>query len=69
MTADESAPLLPPADRSLNGNGRANAAAGQDHDRREKTILSRLLRAVSVENRILFAGFLITLSFSFTQVP
>jgi hypothetical protein len=28
-----------------------------------------LKRAFKVENRILLAGFLITLSFSFTQVP
>ncbi|KAK4210568.1 major facilitator superfamily domain-containing protein [Rhypophila decipiens] len=45
---------------------------GQDHDRHKQkgnTLVSRLLQVVSVENRILFAGFLITLSFSFTQVP
>lgn len=47
---------------------------GQNHDRQEEhkhstSIVSCLLRLISVENRILFAGFLITLSFSFTQVP
>lgn len=30
---------------------------------------SWLRRVLHVENRILFAGFLITLSFSYTQVP
>lgn len=73
MTADETAPLLPDANpsTSINGNGQTNVANGQDHDRSEpkKTIMSRLLQAFSVENRVLFAGFLITLSFSFTQVP
>ena len=36
----------------------------------KKSLSSRLWAAVShVENRLLFAGFLITLSFSYTQVP
>lgn len=69
MTTDESAPLLPEASRSPINGDQANIADGQDHDSREKTLMSRLLQAVSVENRILFAGLLITMSFSFTQVP
>lgn len=70
-TADEYAPLLTEANRSrdIHRNGQENVPDGQDHDRGEKTMVPRLLRAVSVENRVLFAGFLITLSFSFTQVP
>lgn len=34
-----------------------------------KSLSSRLWNALGVENRILLAGFLITLSFTFTQVP
>lgn len=38
-------------------------------DTGRKSFTSWLRTAVSVENRILFAGFLITLAFSYTQVP
>lgn len=33
------------------------------------SVKSWLQRAFNVENRILLAGFLVTLAFSFTQVP
>ncbi|KAK3680913.1 major facilitator superfamily domain-containing protein [Podospora appendiculata] len=65
-TADETTPLLlPPNDVDVNGNGKHNGTLGKGG------IASRLGRALDfgVENRIMFAGFLITLSFSFTQVP
>ena len=53
MTTDERTPLL------SGGDGAAKHERGG----------SWLRRAFGLENRILFAGFLITLSFSFTQVP
>jgi hypothetical protein len=53
MTTDERTPLL------SGGDGAAKQERGG----------SWLRRAFGLENRILFAGFLITLSFSFTQVP
>ena len=45
-----------------------NGVAGPDSKSRS-WLGSWLRRIFDVENRILFAGFLITLSFSFTQVP
>lgn len=53
---DETTPLIRP---SSGTGGKAEASR----------LGSLVRRALSVENRILFAGFLITLSFSFTQVP
>lgn len=38
-------------------------------DAGKSTLKSWVSRIFSVENRILFAGFITTLSFSFTQVP
>lgn len=55
MTADESTPLIANGDATKQGS--------------PPSLVSRLWSAVNVENRILLAGFLITLSFSFTQVP
>jgi hypothetical protein len=54
MTTTETTPLI----ARLDAVGKATSRFG-----------SWLRWAVSVENRILFAGFLITLSFTFTQVP
>ena len=53
-SADETTHLL--SGRPAGGKGGSRAAAW-------------LRRVFSVENRILLAGFLVTLSFSFTQVP
>jgi len=50
-------------------NGSGTAANGAPNKRAGTGLISRLRRALNVEQRILFAGFLITLSFSFTQVP
>ncbi|EAQ84293.1 hypothetical protein CHGG_10697 [Chaetomium globosum CBS 148.51] len=53
-------------------NGGQAAPAGKDEPEswlRRLAIPLRNYLKVDVENRILFAGFLITLSFSFTQVP
>lgn len=63
MAADERTPLLagsPPVPESGDG---AVAVAKRS---RWRSCLSNVFH---VENRILMAGFLITLSFSFTQVP
>lgn len=54
MTTTEATPLIP---RSA-GDSKSKSRLG-----------SWLRRVFSVENRVLFAGFLTTLSFSFTQVP
>lgn len=54
MTANENTPLL---------------ANGDASKQRTPSVASRLWNAVDVEYRILLAGFLITLSFSYTQVP
>lgn len=62
MSGDESTPLLrerPSAHKRRSDHG----------DNKKQGLLSWLRNAGHVENRILFAGFLITLSFSFTQVP
>lgn len=64
---DERTPLLRP------DNAGASVAVASADDDRGGTQTSRsrsCLHAVfHVENRILLAGFLISLSFSFTQVP
>lgn len=59
MTADETTPLI--RSRSRSGSG-SDATASHEEKK------SWLRRIGSVENRILFSGFLITLSFSYTQV-
>ncbi|KAJ3494788.1 hypothetical protein NLG97_g3842 [Lecanicillium saksenae] len=59
MSADERTPLLP---------GTPPAADCGDHPKRSR-LRSCLSNVFHVENRILLAGFLISLSFSFTQVP
>lgn len=61
MAADERTPLIV--------NGDANGIDERDDIPKSKSLSSRLWSALSVENRILLAGFLITLSFTFTQVP
>ncbi|KAK0386044.1 hypothetical protein NLU13_5881 [Sarocladium strictum] len=53
---NETTPLLAERRKSIDSN----------QDERPKSLFSRLF---GVENRILLAGFLITLSFSYTQVP
>lgn len=65
MTADERTPLI--ADDVGNGSSTAHTDVSAAEPR--KSITSRLWSAFSVENRILFAGFLITMAFTFTQVP
>ncbi|KAK3311935.1 major facilitator superfamily domain-containing protein [Apodospora peruviana] len=71
MAADENTPLLA---EGAGANGTGSGTGGiNDVDQTEaqntKRIFSRILEAIGIENRILLAGFLITLSFSFTQVP
>ncbi|ATY59548.1 Major facilitator superfamily transporter [Cordyceps militaris] len=71
MSADETAPLLPGGSGSGAGTAPRPPADGaakqqQQQGRSRPTCLERLFH---VENRILLAGFLISLSFSFTQVP
>jgi hypothetical protein len=63
MAADERTPLI------ANGNGHVVEGVQGDAPKSNKSLSSRLWNAFGVENRILFAGFLITLSFTFTQVP
>ncbi|KAK4445137.1 hypothetical protein QBC34DRAFT_413604 [Podospora aff. communis PSN243] len=60
MTTNETTPLLP--DRVANGKGQADGG-------RRSGFVAALRRGLSIEKRILLTGFLITLSFSFTQVP
>ena len=55
MPVDETTPLLP------DGVGKDK----QQH----RSFCGSIWQKIHVENRILLAGFLITLSFSFTQVP
>ncbi len=48
----------------------ANTPLLPGRDALERGLASRMWAAIShVENRILYAGFLVTLSFSYTQVP
>jgi hypothetical protein len=63
MAADERTPLI------ANGIGHAIDDVQDDAPKSTKSLSSRLWNALGVENRILLAGFLITLSFTFTQVP
>lgn len=72
-TVSERTPLLgqsrPPQDAPSNGNGNGkHRDPPPDGERGCLAWLHDALR-VHVEKRILFAGFLITLAFSFTQVP
>ncbi|KAK1834466.1 major facilitator superfamily domain-containing protein [Podospora conica] len=60
MSADETTPLL---------LGPASDPKSQSESKQRVGVASALWKAFDVEKRILFAGFLITLSFSFTQVP
>jgi hypothetical protein len=60
MSADETTPLL---------SGLADDPKHQTKSKQHVGLASALRKAFDVEKRILFAGFLITLSFSFTQVP
>ncbi|KAK0614381.1 major facilitator superfamily domain-containing protein [Immersiella caudata] len=60
MTTDETTPLL--SERIANGK------VDRDEGRRSR-IAAALRRGIPLEKRILLTGFLITLSFSFTQVP
>lgn len=67
----ERTPLIPkPGDRvngaSLSGNGSHCSLRGEDKEATSKSWASRIF---SVEHRILLAGFLITMAFSYTQVP
>ncbi|KAK3343396.1 hypothetical protein B0T25DRAFT_485703 [Lasiosphaeria hispida] len=67
MVAEETTPLL--SDGANGGSGIGNN--GQPEARRSKLrgLGITLRQAFHAENRILLAGFLITLAFSFTQVP
>lgn len=80
--ASEHTPLLGRVEhvRAADVNGRAAHDAGpggkdahalsrRRHGPHQIALWLRALLKVHVEKRILFAGFLITLSFSFTQVP
>jgi len=60
MATDETTPLL-----------REHIANGKDHrdEGPRARIAAAMRRGIPVEKRILLTGFLITLSFSFTQVP
>jgi hypothetical protein len=60
MTTNETTPLLP--DRVANGKDHCDGG-------RRSRVAAALRRGIPVEKRILLTGFLITLSFSFTQVP
>lgn len=59
MSADERTPLLPDSPPAVDQGDRA----------KKSRLRSCLHNVFHVENRILLAGFLISLSFSFTQVP
>lgn len=72
LDANEHTPLLGRAqqihaDAARNRNDRHPAAKNGDWQQLGVWLKDQL--NVHVEKRILFAGFLITLSFSFTQVP
>lgn len=61
---DERAPLIPKRQRQQ------QRQQGDDITDLKSTKVQRTARQIfSVENRILFAGFFITLAFSYTQVP
>jgi hypothetical protein len=58
-SVDERAPLLPRQDAPVDG----------DQKKTPSWVRTFRKRVFNVENRILFAGFFITLAFSYTQVP
>lgn len=66
MAADETTPLIRPPAAAANGRTGSSHSSGDGGGAAPRK--SRWA-ALNVENRILLAGFLITLSFSFTQVP
>ena len=75
-TASERTPLLgdvsrvaSPEDASNGANGKAPYPPPSTQQRGGFVALLQKALGADVEKRILFAGFLITLSFSFTQVP
>ncbi|KAK0634230.1 major facilitator superfamily domain-containing protein [Bombardia bombarda] len=71
QAATETTPLLPtPTPSDNHSNGAIPGDAGIDSSKQSSTT-SRILNLwkLDVEKRVLLAGFLITLSFSFTQVP
>ncbi|OIW26943.1 MFS general substrate transporter [Coniochaeta ligniaria NRRL 30616] len=74
MAADETTPLIRPANGRASSAGSGGSGSGPiaPRDSSGKSRWRRRVRswaALGVENRILLAGFLVTLSFSFTQVP
>lgn len=67
MAPNERTPLVPkPTGSEDNGSITKITSNSSSSSSKSSSWINRLF---SVENRILFAGFLITLSFSFTQVP
>lgn len=64
MAAVERTPLI--ANDVGNGPGPGTEQADDNVPKPKNSLSRRLWSAFSVENRILFAGFLITLSFTFT---
>ncbi|KAM3500474.1 hypothetical protein MY10362_006370 [Beauveria mimosiformis] len=78
MQVDERTPLLPgkpgaaeaPPPPPASSSSSSSTADGRDGGAKEQNRSRSCLNSVShVENRILLAGFLISLSFNFTQVP
>ncbi|KAB5575323.1 hypothetical protein GE09DRAFT_591239 [Coniochaeta sp. 2T2.1] len=78
MAATERTPLIGPGTGNGDGNGNAvgsgpsrsqSPSPSRDESPAKKSRWNRTWQPLNVENRILLAGFLITLSFSFTQVP
>lgn len=70
MAADETTPLIRPAAAAANGStGSSHSSGGDGGVAAPRKSRWAWGAALNVENRILLAGFLITLSFSFTQVP
>ena len=74
--ANEHTPLLGEAEHVRDVNGHAGPGGKDAHAQAlpepglcQVAFWLHTLLKVHVEKRILFAGFLITLSFSFTQVP
>ncbi|KAF4119981.1 Major Facilitator Superfamily [Geosmithia morbida] len=64
-TTNEATPLI----RRSSADSLPNSVSARSGSDSQSPSPSWLSRALGVENLILFAGFLITLSFSFTQVP
>ena len=70
MATDEQTPLLADGSGHDYGNGNGSANGSETTTVAKHGRLASWWRSVfHVENRILLAGFLITLSFSYTQVP